>query len=177
MPALIDETIKRMRSKIQLRSWLRAIFLYRKANSSPDKAAKPATYLPASTAPIAPEVDFTVALAAVVVAVELAVLLEEEVTEAVVFAALVLEETAEVVTAVVLLAGLVVYWEWELVSVFGLRSMEKANRAVLCHGTSSKDNNEERWDTHIEWYGRYMKVWLKVYSFGFEWRSSFGDGW
>ena len=65
--------------------------------------------MPASTAPIAPEVDFTVALAAVVVAVELAVLLEEEVTEAVVFAALVLEETAEVVTAVVLLAGLVVY--------------------------------------------------------------------
>ena len=110
MPALVEETIKRMRSKIQLRSFLRhTIFLYRKANNSPDKAAKPATYLPASTAPIAPEVVFVVALAAVVAAVELAVLLEEEVTEAVVFAALVLEETAEVVTVVVLLAGLVVY--------------------------------------------------------------------
>jgi hydrogenase-4 membrane subunit HyfE len=105
MPALVEETIKRMRSKIQLRSFLRAIFLYRKANNSPDKAAKPVTYLPASTAPIAPEVVFVVALAAV----ELAVLLEDEVTEAVVFAALVLEETAEVVTVVVLLAGLVVY--------------------------------------------------------------------
>jgi hypothetical protein len=125
--------------------------------------------LPASTVPIAPEVVFAVALAAVVAAVELAALVEEEVTEAVVFAALVLEETAEVVTVVLLLlACLVVYWEWELVSVFGLRSMERANRAVLCHGTGSKDNNEERWDTHIEWYGRYMKMWLKVYSFGFE---------
>jgi len=95
MPALVEETIKRMRSKIQLRSFLRhTIFLYRKANNSPDKAAKPATYSPACTAPIAPEVVFAVALAAVVAAV--------------VFAALVLEETAEVVTVVVLLPGLVV---------------------------------------------------------------------
>jgi hypothetical protein len=109
MPALVEETIKRMRSKIQLRSFLRhTIFLYRKANNSPDKAAKPATYSPACTAPIAPEVVFAVALAAVVAAVELAALDEEEVVEAVVFAALVLEETAEVVTVVVLLPGLVV---------------------------------------------------------------------
>lgn len=110
MPALVEETIKRMRSKIQLRSFLRhVIFLYRKANNSPDKAAKPATYWPACTAPIAPEVVFAVAVAAVVAAVELAALDEEEVVETVVFAALVLEETAEVVTVVVLLAGLVVY--------------------------------------------------------------------
>jgi hypothetical protein len=110
MPALIEETIKRMRFKIQLRSFLRpARFLYRKANNSPDKAAKPATYLPASTAPIAPEVVLAVADAAAEVV--LATLVEEEVTEAVVvvFAALVLEETAEVVTVVVLLAGLLVY--------------------------------------------------------------------
>jgi hypothetical protein len=108
MPALVEETIKRMRSKIQLRSFLRhTIFLYRKANNSPDKAAKPATYWPACTAPIAPEVVFAVALAAVVAAVELAAL-DEEVVEAVAFAALVLEETAEVVTVVVLLPGLVV---------------------------------------------------------------------
>jgi hypothetical protein len=109
MPALIEGPLSVCIPKYNsILSFVLQYFLYRKANNSPDKAAKPATYLPASTAPIAPEVVLAVADAAAEVV--LAALVEEEVTEAVVvvFAALVLEETTEVVTVVVLLAGLLV---------------------------------------------------------------------
>jgi hypothetical protein len=69
---------------------------------------------------------------------------------------LVVEATEEVTTAVavVLAALVVVYWEWVLVSSLGFSIVGSADVCGLSHGTSSKDNNQERRDTHIERFGR-----------------------